>query len=174
MKKRSGPSQRSNQNNPGRYVDEERKKIEDAAEKLCRFIDPHKALDVGEGPRWPLVILAFDESHILTEFPEHCDWTLFSELCCMLQVIGNRPIFSLFLSIVGSLVQNSPEIKSDPSSRVVNHNLRPLEPITEICFDDIAYPAQEGRVSLSEVITTDWISHLGRPLCVHFPYTFRE
>jgi len=147
-------------------------KIQDVAEKLCRFIDPHSALDLEEGPRWPLVILAFDESHILTEFPRRCHWTLFSELHRTLQVIGKRPIFSLFLSTAGSILQFSPEIKSDPSRRVVNHDLRPLDPITEISFDDIAYSAKENSVTLSEVTTTDWISHLGRPLCVHSPYSF--
>jgi hypothetical protein len=127
-------------------------------------------LDSNEGPRWPLVILAFDESHILTEFPQRCHWTLFSKLCHALQVIGKRPIFSLFLSTSGSIFRFSPEIKSDLSSQVIQDGLRPLDPITEISFDDIVYPAKEDTVSLSQVTTTDWISHLGRPLCVHLPY----
>ena len=88
-----------------------------------------------------------------------------------LQVISERPIFSLFLSTAGSLLQISPEIQSGPSDSVVGHSLRTLDPITEISFDDIAYPAKEDTVSLSEVVTTNWISHLGRPLCVHFTHS---
>jgi hypothetical protein len=131
-------------------------------------------LDRDEGSRWPLVILAFDESHILTEFPKCCGWTLFSELRRTLQVIVKQPIFSLFLATAGSFHVLSPEITSHSSNRVVNEFLRPLDPITEISFDDIAYRAEENTVSLSRVVTTDWISHLGRPLYVHFTHSFRE
>jgi hypothetical protein len=130
-------------------------------------------LDANDGPRWPLVILAFDESHILTEFPESCDWTLFSELCRTLEAIVQRPIFSLFLSTAGSIHQLSREMKiiSHPSSRVINPSHSFLDPITEISFDDLAYRATEDTVSLSQVVTTDWICHLGRPLCVYFTYS---
>jgi hypothetical protein len=159
---------------PTRYVSEARHQVEEVAKKLCRFIDPHGVLDSADpGPRWPLVILAFDESHILTEFPERCDWTLFSELRRTLQAIVKWPIFSLFLSTAGNFHRFSPEIHSDPSRRVVNHDLRPLDPITEISFDDLAFSAKEDTVSLREVVTTEWISHLGRPLCVHFIYSFQ-
>jgi hypothetical protein len=145
-----------------------------AGDSLCQFIDPHGVLDSDAGSRWPLVILAFDESHILTEFPERCGWTLFSELRRTLQAIIKQPIFSLFLATAGSFHLFSPEIKSDPSRRVIEKSLRPLDPITEISFDDLAYLAKEGTVSLSRVVATDWISHLGRPLCVHLTYSFRE
>jgi hypothetical protein len=148
--------------------------IKNAAENLCRFIDPHRVLDSDshEGSRWPLVILAFDESHILNEFPRRCSWTVFSALRDTLQAIVSKPIFSLFLSTAGSLLQFSPEIESSPSGQVVNHSHRTLDPITEISFDDIAYPAKEYTVLLSEVVTIKWISHLGRPLCAHFTYSF--
>jgi hypothetical protein len=129
-------------------------------------------LDQDEGPSWPLVILAFNKSHILTEVPKHCHWTLFSKLRHALQVIGASPIFSLFLSTVGSILRFSPKIRSDPSRWVMDHKLRPLDPITEISFNNIAYPAKEDTVSLSQVTTTDWISHLGHPLCVHLPSSF--
>ena len=157
-----------------RYLYEADEEVKAAGEELCRFIDPHRVLDSAAGSRWPLVILAFDESHILTEFPERCGWTLFSELRRALQVIVKQPIFSLFLATAGSFHHISPEIKSDPSRRVTDAGLRLLDPITEISFDDLAYLAEEDTVSLSRVVSTDWISHLGRPLCVHFPYTFRE
>jgi hypothetical protein len=166
----SGASKGSNTNRFNQYdTSEVRKKIENAAENLCRFIDPHGVLDSNEGSRWPLVIFAFDESHMLTESPDPCGWTLFSALRDTLRVIVKKPIFSLFVSTAGSLLQ----IESGPWGPI-NDNLRLLDPITEISFDDIAYHAKEDTVSLSEVVTTDWISHLGRPLCVHFTYSSRD
>ena len=173
--KRNPVPQGPNVHSPTRYIYEEPQiKVKNAAEELCRFIDPHSVLDSDKGSRWPLVIFGFDESHILTEYPEGCVWTVFSELRRTLQAMGKRPIFSLFLSTAGSFHLFSPEINSDPSNRVTNKDLRPLDPITEISFDDLAYLAEEDTVSLSHVVTTDWISHLGRPLYVHFTYPFRE
>ena len=154
-----------------RDIDEASAKVEEAGERLCRFIDPYGVLDSGKGSRRPLVILAFDEAHILTELPKRSSWTVFSELCRTLHAIVRKPIFSLFLSTAGCFHRSSPEIKSDPST---DHGIPPLGPITEISFDDLAYPAKEDTVSLSQVVTTDWISHLGCPLCViHFTYSFR-
>jgi hypothetical protein len=131
-------------------------------------------LDPDQGPRWPLVILAFDESHILTDNPTNWSWTLFSELRRTLREIVDRPIFSLFLSTAGSFHLFSPEIKEDNSGRVTNGLLCPLNPISETSFDDLAFAAQEGTVSLDRVVQMDWMSHLGRPLWVHFPSAFRE
>jgi hypothetical protein len=74
--------------------------------KLCKLIDPENKLDVGSGPRHPLVILAFDESHILTDLLKDRDWTLFSELCRTLRGIVNQPIFSVFLLTVVTIHRN--------------------------------------------------------------------
>ncbi len=41
--------------------------------------------------------------------------------------------------------------------------MAPLDPISEVCFDDLALPARENTVSLDRVVQTEWISHLGRP-----------
>jgi hypothetical protein len=174
LEERNKTPEESNTHSSKRYIYEAEEDVKKAADSLCRFIDLHGVLDSDTGSRWPLVILAFDESHILTEFPEGCGWTLFSELRRTLQAIGKQPIFSLFLATAGSFHLFSPEIRSDPSRRVTDKSLRPLDPITEISFDDLAYPAKEDSVSLSRVVATDWIAHLGRPLCVHFTYSFRE
>jgi hypothetical protein len=175
----SEKTEKPNTNSPPRYTSasagrgyEPGDGVKEAGERLCRFIDPDRLLDSGEGSRRPLVILSFDESHILTDIPKRSRWTLFSELRRILREIIDHPIFSLFLSTAGKFHLFSPEIRSDPSGRVTNHELSPLHPISEICFDDIAYPAKENTVSLDRVVTTDWISHLGRPLYVHFTYSF--
>jgi len=156
------------------YINEKLGSVNMTGEKVCKFIDPDGVLDSKKGSRWPLVILAFDESQILTDNPKDRNWTLFSELRRTLREIVDWPIFSLFLSTAGSFHLFSPDIKSDHSSRVTNAVLLPLNPISEISFDDLAYPAQEGIVSLDRVVQMDWMSHLGRPMCVHFTYILQE
>ena len=131
-------------------------------------------LDAKKGPRRPLVILAFDESHILTDYPKYSGWTLFSELCRTLQGIVKQPIFTLFLSTAGRFHLFSPRIQPDPSGRVTNSSLQPIDPITEISFDDLAFEAKKNTVSLDRVVETDWISHLGRPLCDNFSHFLPE
>lgn len=149
---------------PSRYVGKDGHGVLQAGEALCHFIDPHMVLAQRKGPRWPLVILSFDESHILTDGSQNGGWSLFSELRRTLQQLVTLPLFSLFLSTAGHFRSFSPEIKSDPSSRVMNEQLRPLDPITEISFDCLAFSSKEHTVTLNQVVGTEWISHLGRPL----------
>ncbi len=177
----SKKTEKPNTNSTPRYASESAGRgynpengLKEAGERLCRFIDPDRLLDSCDGSRRPLVILSFDESHILTDNPKRSRWTLFSELRRILREIIDHPIFSLFLSTAGRFHLFSPEIRSDDSNRITNLNLAPLHPISEICFDDMAYPARENTVSLDRVVKTDWISHLGRPLYVHFTYSFQE
>jgi hypothetical protein len=149
--------------------------MKEAGKALCRFIDEHGLLDSYSGPRRPLVVLAFDEAHVLTDNPpdqEH--WNLFLELRRFLRQIQELPIFSLFLSTAGRFNQTPPDIHSDPSARAREPDNRPLDPVSEISFDDIAYPALKGTITINKVVEIDWISHLGRPLYVHPSYPFRE
>jgi hypothetical protein len=150
------------------------KGLQEVGEMLCRFIDEHRVLDSDKGPRRPLVVLAFDEADTLTDNPpEQEHWNLFSELRRVLRQIQHLLIFSLFLSTAGRFDKFPPVIHSDLSARADN---RPLDPISEISFDDIAYPALKGTITMDSVVEIDWISHLGRPLYVHpHPsYPFRE
>ena len=149
--------------------------LKEAGEKLCRFIDEDKLLDSKKGPRRPLVILAFDEAGTLTDNPPNEeDWNLFSELCRVLRQINHLQIFSLFLSTAGRFRQFSPDIHHEKSARARDPEYRPLDPILEISFDDIEYPASMDTVTIERVVGIDWISHLGRPLYVHPSYPFRE
>jgi hypothetical protein len=132
-------------------------------------------LDSAGGPRRPLVVLAFDEAHTLTDNPPgQAGWNLYSELRRILQQIDHLPLFSLFLSTSGRFDQFSPDIHSDPSARARELDNRPLDPISEISFDDVAYPALKGTTTIDRVVEIDWLSHLGRPLYVHRSYRFRE
>jgi len=168
----SGSGPMDNTDSPPRYVYKNWGGVKEAGKKLCQFIDPGSLLDSKKGSRRPLIILAFDESHTLADIPKRCYWTVFSELRCTLRGIVDQAIFTLFLSTAGKFHLFSPEIQSDPSSRVTNSTLRPLHPISETSFDDLAFAAKKNTVSLDRVVQTDWMSHLGRPLCVHFMYFF--
>ena len=88
---------------PDRYISRDQKRLKQAAERLCRFIDPQRLLDRAKGPRRPLIIFAFDEAHTLTDNPSCLEpvRNLFFELHHVLQQIHKRPIFSLFLSTAG-------------------------------------------------------------------------
>jgi len=159
-----------------RYVSKGRG-LDDAGERLSEFIDPRNMLDRVQGSRRPLVIFAFDEAHILTDNPHKKfkkDWNLFLELRRILRQISGRAIFSLFLSTAGRFHLFSPETRSDPSSRVRDASERTLDPITEISFDDLAHAALKDTVALDRVVRIEWMSHLGRPLYVHFGSAFSE
>ena len=140
------------------------------AKELTKYIDPFGLLRASSEPRpgpcRPLIILAFDEGHFLGHGPVDQPWTLFSELRRSLRIIVKEPIFSLFLSTSTKFRLFSPEIRSDPSRRVVEHHLKLLPPIPEISFDDLAFRAIAGTITLSDVVSTKWICHLGRPLYV--------
>jgi hypothetical protein len=149
--------------------------LQKAGETLCRFLDEHELVESKKGPRWPLVVLAFDEADTLTDNPPNqTDWNLFSELRRVLRQIKDLQIFSLFLSTAGRFNKFSLDIHSDPSIRAREPDNRPLDPFSEISFDDIAYSALKDTVTIDKVVEIDWISHLGRPLYVHPSVPFRN
>jgi hypothetical protein len=83
-------------------------------------------------------------------------------------------VFYLFLSTAGRFNLFYPEIGSDPSRRIQEANLSTLDPITEISFDELAYPALENEIILSRVVEMDWMCHLGRPLYAIFSCPLSE
>jgi hypothetical protein len=130
---------------------------------LSLFFDPKGLLGSTEGARHPLVLLAFDEAHILTDTPKNQTWTVFSELQRVLHKLDTLPIFFLFLSTSGRC-QFYPEI---PSFYGRGADLSHLNPMLEFSFDDLTLPVKEYDIELANVVMTNWISHLGCPLYVH-------
>jgi hypothetical protein len=110
---------------PPRYRFKDKGGVRGAGKTLCEYIDPQGLLDSNKGPWRPLVILGFDEAHLLTGLPQrlpskHLEWTLFSELRRVLRELVDMPMLSLFLSTAGSANIFSPPIQSNPSSLVTN------------------------------------------------------
>lgn len=128
--------------------------VHQAAVKLMEFLDPKQRVGPESGPWRPLLILSFDESHKLADILVEKE-SLFVGLRRALHTLVGLPIFSLFLSTTAKFRLFSPE--TDPKLELPS-------PISEISFDDLAFPAIEDTVSLDEVTGDKWISHLGRPL----------
>jgi hypothetical protein len=139
------------------------------AKALNKFVDPRGLLN-SEKWRRPLVILSFDEPHVLIDGAKEGEWSMFSELRRILQRLDGIPFFSVFLSTAGNFRLLSPDIKNDPSNRVATEQLFPFHPITEVSFDCLACHASERNVTLLRVVDIDWIAHLGRPLYAPFPF----
>ena len=128
---------------------------------------------VGSGPedRIPLVILAFDEAHTLTdrEGDREMAWSNFSELRHVLRALHRFPLFSLFLSTTGKISQFASAKDEDVSRRVIRGQLALIQPFTDLGFDTLAKPVSlEDDWELENVTTDSHIAHLGRPLCVLF------
>ena len=164
-----------NKDNPGfpRYVVDEGG-VKEAGESLCQFIDPSGWLKSIEGPQRPLLIVSFDESHILTDDLQDTGWTLFFVLRRVCRELVGCPIFFVFLSTLGRFNHFSPQRHADPSTRIARSDLFPLHPITEISFDDLALRAIENTVPLRRVVEMDWMCRLGRLLYVRFECFLRK
>ncbi|KAI0261148.1 hypothetical protein BC834DRAFT_490945 [Gloeopeniophorella convolvens] len=159
---------RASQSSPVRYRVSSDGDIRQAGNRLNEFIYPTKVLGRQStdrtAPRRPILILAFDESHGLTESAMDDEWSVFSELRRALRQAAHVPIFSLFLATGGKFRRFSPELSLDPSNRISGQEFSVLPPITETGFDVLAYVAYEGVITLSRVTDLDWMCHLGRPL----------
>lgn len=146
-------------------VENEKHGVSMAGTQLKDFIDKDEVTcSETKNMKRPLVILAFDEAHVLTEFVHNRNWSIYSELRRCLVHIVHLPIFTLFLSTAGKFRHFSPEKKWETSSRVVQGRKWVLPPITETGFDQFALPVEEGQTSLDVVVKDEWICLLGRPL----------
>lgn len=119
----------------------------------------------------PLIILAFDEAHTLTERKStySTQWSGFSELRHALRALHRFSCFSLFMSTTGKISQFTSAPAEDFSLRILSGELVLIQPFTDVGFDTLA-----RRISLVEgwgledLATNFHMAHLGRPLYV-FP-----
>jgi len=92
----------------------------------------------------PLIILAFDEAHTLTQVAPTAQvaiqgliiaQTPFSHLRRVLRSIRDCRIFSLFLSTTGKITQFTSPRELDPSNRVQTGDLSLIPPFTALGWD---------------------------------------
>ncbi|PPR07503.1 hypothetical protein CVT26_013472 [Gymnopilus dilepis] len=134
--------------------------IADAASEVVQLLDPAKYFRAE-----PVVIICWDESHLLAEQDEGQPWTYFSALRQTLHKIKDMPIFSVFLSTAVKSHLFSPDLQSNPSNRMTTLYLHRFSPITEVGFDEFAIKVKaNGESKLGEIASTHHIAHLGRAL----------
>ena len=91
----------------------------------------------GDGP---LIILAFDEAHTLTERKNthSTQWSHFSELQHALRTLHRFSCFSLFMSMTGKISQFTSAPTEDFSLRILSGDLFLIQPFTDVGFDTLA------------------------------------
>jgi len=123
----------------------------------------------GDGP---LIILAFDEAHTLTERKNThsiTQWSHFSELRHALRSLHRFSCFSLFMSTTGKISQFTSAPTEDFSLRILSGELFLIQPFTDVGFDTLARKISlEEHCDLEELASNPHLVHLGRPLYVFF------
>lgn len=99
----------------------------------------------------PLVVLVFDEAHVLTGMKEGKS-SNFVHLRYELRRLRQKSLFFLFLSITGKLTQFVPLKSDDPSNRIIEDTLKLIEPFCDLGFDHFATKCGDGNETL-EVVT---------------------
>jgi hypothetical protein len=132
----------------------------DIADEIVKLLDPENKHDK------PHVVICWDESHSLTEYPTGVRWSIYSELRRALRVILDSSFISIFLSTAGKFHNFSPSPEYEPSARLMNHVPEMLPPITMVGFDEFAERVDfiKQTWSLCHIASTHHIVHLGRAL----------
>ena len=116
----------------------------------------------------PLVILVFDEAHILTkkktEFDRANRRTNFGELRKALRNLNIVSLFSFFLSTTGKITQFVPSRDKDESMRVVAGELELIQLFIDLGFDQLVNKLRKGAQKLTEVTKEEFMVQFGRPL----------
>jgi len=135
--------------------------MEKAARTDAQAPSPSK---VGE----PVIILAFDEAHALTDqkFNDLSqNWSAFSQLRRSLRALNEHRLFSVFLSTTGKITQFTSPKRDDESTRVQRGEFILIIPFSDLGFDQLARKiAIDGSCSLEEVASDAHMVTLGRPL----------
>jgi hypothetical protein len=164
--------------------------VHDAARKLentCRYLDSHENSPSLKGDdsarptvpsssfsQEPLIILAFDEAHTLTQVAPEAEvaiqgiiiaQTPFSHLRRVLCSIRNHSLFSLFLSTTGKITQFTSPRELDPSNRVQMGDLSLIPPFTALGWDHMVqgHPLNPASCNFSD-IDFQYQVRLGRPM----------
>lgn len=130
---------------------------------LIEFLSPGLE-DVDRKTLPPLVVLAFDEPHVLSAEKHQFDTgylSKFSELRRALRALNALPIFSVFLSTTGGIQNVTPRASNDTSGRVQKSELVLLPPFTELGFDQMVGPISDGALTIEEVSTIGFMVCFG-------------
>jgi len=134
--------------------------IKDIANEIVKLLDPDNKHD---GPH---VVICWDESQSLTEYPVGERWSIYSELRRALRAILDTSFISIFLSTAGKFHNFSPSPEYEPSARLMTHVLEMPPPITMVGFDEFAEKVDfiKQTWSIDRIASTHHMVHLGRAL----------
>ncbi|KZT22737.1 hypothetical protein NEOLEDRAFT_1137521 [Neolentinus lepideus HHB14362 ss-1] len=125
-----------------------------------KLADLLRSLEPQESSSTPLVILEFDEAHVLTK-PQSSVymgpvWSSFGELRRVLRAFSKLPLFSLFLSTSGQIETLVPS-----ASR-----FRSIYSFTNVGFDHLAIKLSliQDIPTVERITSTEHLCHYGRPL----------
>jgi hypothetical protein len=115
----------------------------------------------------PLIILAFDEAHTLTNREQkNRNWSKLSALTAVLCDLSHFPLFTLFLSTWGTTrISQFTSPFRDTSNSIIVSGFNLTEPFTDLGFDTLAEKVSlDDHWNLERVTADSHIVHLGRPL----------
>ena len=116
----------------------------------------------------PLIIIAFDETQVLTNSADNRVPPILSTLRNCLSNLKGSGLFILFLSTTGDIAPFlSPRFLPDVSGRLLTVELR-LNPAFTGCMFDAFKPKgvvfSEGKMTIQQAASEWTMMHLGRPL----------
>ncbi|KAF8512030.1 hypothetical protein BU17DRAFT_69392 [Hysterangium stoloniferum] len=115
----------------------------------------------------PMLCLAFDEGHILSQAIYETDfsieWTAFTSLRRALRNIRPFPIWSFFLSTTGKSDQFAPPPYRDALNRILRGELVNVKPFSALGFDHMARKFDKS-LTLKDVTELGFRLSLGHPL----------
>jgi len=117
-----------------------------------------------QASKHPLVVLAFDEAHTLTEPQGKGSWSCFGEMRRAIRGLHTLSFFTLFISTSGTLFGITPTLLEGEV----------MLPFCEVGFDMFAqYVDFRETVKLSQITSEEHLTSYGRPLSVLNAYSVR-
>jgi len=126
-----------------------------------------------QASKHPLVVLAFDEAHTLTEPQDKDSWSCFGEMRRAIRGLHTLSFFTLFISTSGTLFGITPTTGHNISARMLLEG-EVMLPFCEVGFDMFAkYVDFRETVKLSQITSEEHLTSYGRPLSVLNAYSVR-
>ena len=116
-----------------------------------------------QASKHPLVVLAFDEAHTLTEPQDKDSWSCFGEMRRAIRGLHTLSFFTLFISTSDTLFGITPTLLEGEEVML---------PFCEVGFDMFAkYVDFRETVKLSQITSEEHLTSYGRPLSVLNAYS---
>lgn len=135
--------------------------VKTALQELLHHIDS----EATHSPEFPIVFIAFDEAHPLTDLISTGQRTFFTELRSVIQDVQSNAYFCFFLSTTSKISGFSMPRDIARSARMEQHHI-PSVPFSDLGFDQLMYDRKifTRFKTLEDVTSPDCVVYMGRPL----------